>query len=59
MRFARFLAAALLALAPAQAVAQDAIQTSTAPAPTQIRLPLVRLIADGDRVVMRRDFSTP
>lgn len=53
------LAAALAVSSIAQpAIAQDSLATSIAPAPTQIRLPLVRLIMDGDRVVMQVVGST-
>lgn len=53
------LAAALAISSIAQpAFAQDSIATSTAPAPTLVRLPLVRLVADGDRVVMQVQGST-
>lgn len=49
----RLIAALALLLAPVPLVAQDSITTSTAPAPTQIRLPLVRTVADGTRVVLQ------
>lgn len=44
--------AALLLAAPPVA-AQDTLTTSTAPAPTQVRLPLVRLINHDGRVIMQ------
>jgi hypothetical protein len=55
----RLIVAALIALAPALPVhAQDSLAMSNAPAPTQIRLPLVRAIADGSRVVLQVVGST-
>jgi len=51
---------ALLALSlPSALVAQDTIASSTAPAPTQVRLPLVRSVPDGDRVVLQVVGSAP